>query len=113
MNRKKGIIIGTTGIIIVTLALIGFTYGFYLSLISGNESSKRVKVTAGKSKLEYVELSSEVDIIIGPGYTNTKYFAVKNVGDISASYYIYLVDVENTFNRKNDIVYTIYRKFQT
>ena len=110
MNRKKGIIIGTTGIIIVTLALIGFTYGFYLSLISGNESSKKVKVTAGKSKLEYVELSTEVDTIIGPGYTNTKYFAVQNVGDISGSYYLYLVDVENTFIRKNDIVYTIYRK---
>lgn len=110
MNRKKGIIIGTTGIIIVALALIGFTYGFYLSLISGNESSKKVKVTAGKSKLEYVELSTEVDTIIGPGYTNTKYFAVKNIGDLSASYYLYLVDVENTFIRKNDIVYTIYRK---
>ena len=110
MNRKKGIIIGTTGIIIVALALIGFTYGFYLSLISGNESSKKVKVTAGKSKLEYVELSTEVDTIIGPGYTNTKYFAVQNVGDISGSYYLYLVDVENTFIRKNDIVYTIYRK---
>lgn len=110
MNRKKGIIIGTTGIIIVTLALIGFTYGFYLSLISGNESSKKVKVTAGKSKLEYIELSNEIDTIIGPGYTNTKYFAVQNVGDISASYYIYLIDVENTFNRKEDIVYTIYRK---
>ena len=110
MDRKKGIIISTTGIIVILLALIGFTYGFYLSVIYGNASSKSITVQSGHSKIEYIELTEDDDTqIIGVGYTNTKYFAVKNIGDVSSSYYIYLVDVINEYTRQEDIVYTLYR----
>jgi len=111
MNKKTAIIISSTGIVVVLLALIGFTYGFFMSIVSGNESAKKVKLTAGESKLEYTDLSEEhVEEIIYPGYVNTKFFAVQNIGSLSASYFIHLVEVENTFNRPEDIIYTIYRK---
>jgi len=111
MNKKKGIIFSITGIVLVLFALIGFTYGFFASIVSGNETSKKVTLKAGKSEVEFLDLSDEiVDEIIAPDYTNTKFFTVQNVGEVSANYFIYLVDVVNDFIRKEDIVYTLYRK---
>ena len=111
MNRKRLVIFALTGIIITVLALMGFTYGYYMSQIYGNESSKSVTLIAGESKLKYVDLSvGNVNTTIGVGYTNTRFFAVQNIGNLEASYYIALVDVINEFIRQEDIVYTLYRK---
>jgi len=111
MSKKTGVIIATTGIVVILLSLIGFTYGFFASLISGNESSKNVTLQAGESEVTFNDLSvEETNDIIAPGYTNTKFFTVQNTGEVSASYYIHLVDVINEYTRKQDIVYTLYRK---
>ncbi len=111
MNRKTKIIISITGIILILLILIGFTYGYYMVNIHGNSSNKSVEVSIGESKLEFTDLTtSNVDEIIEPGYENIKLFTVKNIGTITGKYSIYLTDVYNGFSRKEDITYTLYRK---
>jgi len=110
MNRKTNIIVSITGIVIIILALLGLTYGYYMSKITGNETAKSVEVITGDSSVRFTDLSEDnINEIIEPGYTTTKTFTVENIGNISATYSIYFVDVYNDFVRAEDIVYTLYR----
>ena len=111
MKRKTKIIVYTTCIVLVLLLLVGFTYGYYLTKINGNKTAKSVEVVAGDSRLLYTDLSTEdTNVIIEPGYTNIKLFTIRNTGNIAARYDIYLTDVSNSFSRKQDLTYTLYRK---
>ena len=53
MSRKNKIIISIVGISIISLALIGLTYGYYLTRIQGNTNNKSISVTTADLKLEY------------------------------------------------------------
>ncbi len=110
MNKKK-IVISIVFISIISLALLGITFGYYYTQIIGNSSSKSVQFTAKKDAIEYKELSDEViGEVIEPGFEYIKLFAATNVGDAEASYHIYLDEVVNEFIRTQDITYTLYRK---
>ena len=114
MKRKTIITISISGIIIVTLALLSLTYGYYLTRIQGNANAKSVEVTSGSSKALYTDLTEEdLTQIITPGNSVRMKFSVKNIGDSAATYSIYLEDVVNEFSRKQDIQYTLYRKKDT
>ncbi|MBQ3020942.1 MAG: hypothetical protein IJD92_01805 [Bacilli bacterium] len=111
MNRKTTITICIVAIIMVTISLLGFTYGFYINRVIGNTNQKTVEAISGLDQVEITDISNEtISEIIRPGYTYTKIFTVKNTGDLDSTYSIYLMDVENNFIRKEDIVYTLYRK---
>ena len=111
MNRKTSIIISITGITIIALILISFTYGYYLTRIDGNENSKSVSITIGEMSVNYTDLSQEtLSAIIEPGYETYKMFTVENTGNVRGIYSIYLTDVINEFVRTDDIEYTLYRK---
>ena len=43
MNRKQKLIVSITGITIVMLALLGLTYGYYLTRIQGNTNRFTVR----------------------------------------------------------------------
>ena len=110
MNRKTSIIVSITGIVIIILALLGLTYGYYVSKITGNESTKSIEVITGDSSVKFTDLSEDnINEIIEPGYTTTKSFTVENTGNIGATYSIFFVDVYNDFVRTEDVVYTLYR----
>jgi len=114
MKRKTLTIISIVSIIIISLILLGITYGYYLTTIDGNESSKSVEVATGDSKVLYTDLSTEdISEIIEPGFKTVKSFTVKNTGNVSATYSIYLVDVINNLNRTQDITYNLYKKAGT
>lgn len=111
MNRKTSIIISITGITIIALILISFTYGYYLTRIDGNENSKSVSITIGEMSVNYTDLSQEtLSAIIEPGYETVKLFTIENTGNVRGIYSIYLKDVINDFTRTDDIQYTLYRK---
>lgn len=112
MNRKTSIIISITGITIIALILISFTYGYYLTRIDGNENSKSISITIGEMSVNYTDLSQEtLSAVIEPGYETVKLFTMENTGNASSIYSIYLTDVVNEFVRTDDIQYTLYRKF--
>ena len=111
MKRKIKIIVYTTCIIITLLMLLGFTYGYFITKIKGNDNKKSVHIVSGDSSILYTDLSTtEINDLIEPGYTITKLFTIKNTGNVDAKYSIYLTDVVNNFERKQDITYTLYRK---
>lgn len=52
MSRKGRIIISITGIVLVSLILIGLTYGFFATRIKGNNNDNSISVTTADLKLE-------------------------------------------------------------
>ena len=111
MNRKTKIIVSIAGITLVGLMLLGLTYGYFVTKIVGNTNAKSISVSSAKKIVEYTDLSEEISgKIIEPGYETIKVFTVKNIGNRSATYHIYLDNVVNEFIRTQDITYTLYRK---
>jgi len=109
MNRKQKIIVSITGIFIVLLALVGLTYGYYITRITGNSKSKSISITtADDLKLTYDDGTEGVvgeEKIYPSNKEYTKTFTIKNEGKSNGDYGIYLIDVINTFERKDDIKY--------
>ena len=95
MSRKNKIIVSIVGISIISLALIGLTYGYYLTRIQGNTNNKSISISTANLELTY---SDNSDIITGtnivPGTTlGTKTFTVTNSGDNNVdSYSVGLLD---------------------
>ena len=110
MSRKQRIIISITGIVLVSLILIGLTYGYYLTKIKGNTNSKSISVTTANL---YIEYNDNNDIITGdkiePGtILPSKTFTVTNKGTENVSLYsVGLVNIVNTFKSTKDVVYTL------
>lgn len=113
MKRNTSIIISITGITIIALLLIGFTYGYILTKVMGNNGANTISITTGNSQVNFTDLSeSDSNIIIEPGTVITKTFRVesdKDVSTIAAKYSIFLKDIENEFTRQEDIRYVLYR----
>ena len=53
MNRRQKIIVSITGIFIVLLALVGLTYAYFLTRITGNKNEKSISVTTANLELVY------------------------------------------------------------
>ena len=109
MNRKQRIIISITGIVLVSLILIGLTYGYYLTKIKGNTNSKSISVVTANLLLEYADVNDELitDSAVEPGKSWTKTFVATNKGNKTLTYGVALENVVNQFERKDDIVYTL------
>ena len=109
MSRKQRIIISITGIVLVSLILIGLTYGYYLTKIKGNANSKSISVTTANILLEYADVNDELitDSAVEPGKSWTKTFVATNKGNKTVTYGVALENVVNQFQRKDDIVYTL------
>ena len=110
MNRTQKIIVSVVGIFIVLLALLGVTYGYFLTRVIGNTNETSIKITTADLKLEYGENSS---VIVGinnaaPGYTVEKTFTATNSGDANVTgYKVVLDNVVNELSRTQDLVYTL------
>ena len=110
MNRKQKIIVSVVGITIVLLALLGLTYAYFLTRIQGNTNDKSISVTTADLKLVYGDGSDGIiggENILPSDTVYTKTFTVKNEGNANVEYGVYLIDVINTFERVDDIKYTL------
>ena len=102
MNRKQKIIVSITGIFIVLLALIGLTYAYFLTQITGNGNPKSISVTTADLRLVYDDLDDQY--VIGEGELiepdtifETKTFTVTNTGnEIIDAYAVVLENVRIT-----------------
>lgn len=83
MTLKNKIVISITGIVLVLLILIGLTYGYYLTRISGNTSDKSISIDLANLELTYSDGNGLIEAKnIIPGETiATKTFTVKNTGN--------------------------------
>ena len=110
MNRKQKIIVSVVGITIVLLALLGLTYAYFLTRIQGNTNDKSISVTTADLKLVYDDGSDGVvggENLLPSDTVYTKTFTVKNEGNANVEYGVYLIDVINTFERVDDVKYTL------
>ena len=110
MNRKQRIIVSVVGITIVLLALLGLTYAYFLTRIQGNTNDKSISVTTADLKLVYGDGSDGVvggENLLPSDTVYTKTFTVKNEGNANVEYGVYLIDVINTFERVDDVKYTL------
>lgn len=110
MNKKNKIIVSITGIVLVLLILIGLTYGYYLTRISGNTSDKSISIDMANLELTYSDGNGLIEAkSIIPGETiATKTFTVKNTGNAKINnYVVYLDSVINNFEDKNDLKLTL------
>ncbi len=108
MNRNQRIVVSIVGIIIVTLALIGITYAYFMTKIIGNSSTTSISGTLADLELTYADGNGVIkkDTMM-PGDKIEKTFTVENTGSATVSYIVVLEDVTNTLTRKNDLVYTL------
>ena len=110
MSRKQKIIISVTGIFIVLLILVGLTYAYFLTRISGNTNTKSISVTTADLKLTYGDGNGDITAEkIEPGtIIDTKTFTVTNEGNATVNNYaVYLEELVNTLSRTSDMVYTL------
>ena len=109
MSHKQRIIISITGIVLVSLILIGLTYGYYMTKINGNNNNKSISVVTANILLEYADINDELitDTKVEPGKSWTKTFVATNKGNKTVTYGVALENVVNQFQRKDDIVYTL------
>ena len=110
MNRRQKIIVSVTGIFLVLLLLVGLTYAYFLTRITGNTNDKSISVSTANLALVYGDGNGIITASgIQPGVTlESKTFSVTNNGNSTVSdYQIYLENVVNQLSRKDDLVYTL------
>ena len=109
MNRKQKIIVSITGIFLVLMILVGLTYAYFLTKITGNTNEKSISVTTANLVLEYGENTNVVQGISNaePGYSVEKIFTATNKGNSTVTYGAALESIVNELSRQQDLVYTL------
>ena len=109
MSRKQKIIVSITGIFLVLMILVGLTYAYFLTKITGNTNSKSISVTTANLVLEYGENTNVVQGISNaePGYSVEKIFTATNKGNSTVTYGAALESIVNGLTRQEDLVYTL------
>ena len=106
MNRKQKLIVSITGITIVMLALLGLTYGYYLTRIQGNTNTNSISITTADLKLTYRDGMGELTAqnVMPGNEISSKTFTVENEGeqDVDA-YAVALINIINNFTFKDDL----------
>jgi len=98
MKRKSKIIISVVGITIVALALLGLTYAYFLTQITGNENDKSISVTTANLELTYNDGDGSIignGKILMPDNDNpvgTKVFTVTNNGNETVEDYAVILE---------------------
>jgi len=110
MNRRQKIIVSITGIFIVMIALVGLTYAYFLTRITGNENEKSISVTTANLELLYGDGNNVISMSnIMPGDPiPAKTFTVTNKGNATVeNYKVYLESIQNQLELKDDLKYTL------
>ena len=100
MNRRQKIIVSVTGIFLVLLLLVGLTYAYFLTRITGNTNDKSISVSTANLALVYRDGNGliEPDTEIMPGSVlDSKTFTVTNEGNDTTEYVVVIEDTSVTY----------------
>ena len=110
MNRRQKIIVSVTGIFLVLLLLVGLTYAYFLTRITGNTNTKSISVKTANLALVYGDGNGilEVGEVLVPGDTvkfktasgdtvDKKTFSVTNEGNATTDYVVVIDEVKVTY----------------
>ena len=120
MNRKQKIMVSITGIFLVLMILIGLTYAYFLTKITGNTNTKSISVSTANLELVYGDGNNEIlqnDTPLEPSADaiGIKDFTVTNNGNSRTSYVVVIENVSvtkasdgsTTTFESNDFRYTL------
>ena len=109
MSKRQKIIVSITGIFLVLMILVGLTYAYFLTKITGNTNTKSISVSTANLVLEYGENTNVVQGINNaePGYEVSKIFTATNKGNSTVTYGAALESIVNGLTRQEDLVYTL------
>ena len=110
MNNKEKIIYLTIGVLVFIATVVGITYAFFPSLLTGQESGTTITITSGEVGLVFADGSDEMaPTNIAPGWSATKTFSITapSANEGIAYYNIVFDNVTNTFVNQSDLVYTL------
>lgn len=110
MSRRSKIIVSVAGIFIILLALIGITYGYFLTRVTGNTKENSILITTANLELVYGDGTTELltkENIMPNTIVATKDFTVTNTGDSTITYEVYLENIFNNFENWRDVELTI------
>ncbi len=101
MNRRQKIIVSVTGIFLVLLLLIGLTYAYFLTIITGNTNDKSISVSTANLAIVY---GGDNGLVIGEGEKITpgttfepKTFTVTNQGNANTDYVVVIEEANVTY----------------
>ncbi len=111
MKNKRIIILCITAIVLIVTGLLYFSYGYYMTNITGTENSKKLTSLTKIFKFEFSDgteklVSSNTNFI--PGSVIEKTFTITNKSTEGVYFNIDLDEVTNTFSRTSDIIYEVY-----
>ena len=120
MSKRQKIIISITGIFLVLLILVGLTYAYFLTKITGNTNTKSISVTTANLQIKYSDNSTEIlgkNLVLEPSSNEigSKTFTVTNEGNANTSYVVVIENVSITKStdgttttfESNDFRYTL------
>ncbi len=101
MNRRQKIIVSVTGIFLVLLLLVGLTYAYFLTRITGNTNDKSISVSTANLAIVY---GGDDGSVIGSGEKITpgttfepKTFTVTNNGNANTDYVVVIEESNVTY----------------
>ena len=95
MHRTK-LILQLSIISLLLILIISFSYAFFITHITGNDTANEIKATSSTLKVNF-EDKNEISLENAePGSSSTKTFVVKNTGSDTAYYKILWKDFNNT-----------------
>ena len=104
-KNKKLLLIAVCAFIVMLLSTV--SYAYFTASVNGNNTAQSTVITTGNMKLLLTD-GAEVKLQNAlPGSSVTKTFKVKNIGTVASKYDVYLSEIINTFEDKNDLVYTL------
>ena len=107
MQDKKKVVMVSVAVLLLLLAVVGTTYAYFTATVIGNKDDNNVVITNGVMALEYIDGNQVALTNAVPGDKVTKTFKVKNTGNVTTTYTIYMSELINDFADKTDLVYTL------
>ncbi len=101
MNRRQKIMVSVTGIFLMLLLLVGLTYAYFLTRITGNTNDKSISVSTANLAIVY---GNDDGSVIGSGEKITpgttfepKTFTVTNNGNANTDYVVVIENANVTY----------------
>ena len=108
-NIKENQKIVIAMIILIIVITISVSYAYFTIKVKGNEEAKEIKVQSGTMslKLDGTTITSLENAL--PGATHTINFTVENTGTLDTIYNLDMIEIINTYEKKEELEYKIER----
>ena len=105
-NRYFMPLIAIASVLVLSLVTVA-SYAYFRGTVDG-DTPQDMAITTGHMNVTYIDgntIGTQENMI--PGESVSKFFSVKNTGDVMAAYNIYLTEVANEFVNTDELVYEL------